>query len=228
MHAHFKPIPIVHSSRTNSFWSTLNIRRMQPPSPSTPRALFSKIEDVLPLSVRSTGLVQSNHERPKIALRKSRWRAGIRCLVHALPLAAAVILLYLNLSNYYVGSTFSQESQTALQFAAKLHEVLMVASITTVALSYLYWELSSTGIPFGLAFAGLEVTKLSYLFSSEFLGSIQSRQFSFWHKARLILTITFTTALVATVGPSSAATMIPRRGYWPYVSRARRTMTGAK
>lgn len=108
--------------------------------------------------------LNTGNEERKVAVEKDRWTALLRCLVHLVPLAAAVTLIYLNLAWKYVGETFNPEGITALQFAAKLHEMTMVASLGTVFLSYIrHFLVSDVGIPFGAAFAGLRVrSRLRY------------------------------------------------------------------
>lgn len=101
----------------------------------------------------------------KIAARKDRSTALIRCAIHILPLSGALVLLFLNFSWYSVGNDLgyarnfdASAGLTGLQFAAKFHELLMVASLTTALLSYTRACLiSEHGLPFGAAFAGLQV-----------------------------------------------------------------------
>lgn len=120
-----------------------------------------------------------------------------------------MVLLALNFSWYYIGTDFSSEGLAALQFAAKLHEMTMIASLTTAFLSYVRYGLTSkTGLPFGAAFAGLQVTQLSYLWSPEIWGLLASRSYGWKPKLRMALAIFFVALLIATVGPASAAAMV--------------------
>ena len=70
----------------------------------------------------------------------------IRCLIHVPPLAGCVTLLALTFTTIVVeqNSAFS-----ILQFAAKLHEILMQASIAAILLSHVRYEITQDGcIPF--------------------------------------------------------------------------------
>ena len=162
-------------------------------------------------------------EKPKVALDKDRKNACIRSLVHVVPLAGALVLIWLNSVQYFVGTNL--EGTVGLQFAAKLHELTMIASLTTVMMSYMRHRLTSRdGVPFGAAFAGLQVSQLSYLWSPEFYGSLTSRSYPWIVRLQLALSIIVISLLIAAVGPSSAACMIPRQGSWP-VRRASGSFT---
>lgn len=130
-------------------------------------------------------------------------------MIHVIPLTAAIVLLVLNLSRFYVGVTFNSQALVALQFAAKLHEIFMVASLSSAFFSYMSYSLTSeTGLPFGAAFAGLQVTHISYLWSLELWGALTSHSFPLKLKLRLALATISTAILVAVVGPASASLMV--------------------
>jgi hypothetical protein len=132
-------------------------------------------------------------------------------------------LIALNLSSYWISTTVAPGRLVALQFAAKLHEIAMVSSLTTTMLSYIRSELTSdAGMPFGAAFVGFQIAQPAYLWSSDFWGAVQSRSYSAWFKLRLILVVIIAVSLAATLGPASASCMIPRDGKWP-LSQANRT-----
>jgi hypothetical protein len=105
-------------------------------------------------------------EPVKIALRKDRATALLRCAIHIIPLAGTSTLLYLNFSWFslsrgwgYSGNFDASSSLVGLQFAAKLHEMTMVASLTTAFLSLSRTYLvSEHGLPLGTAFMGLQVS----------------------------------------------------------------------
>lgn len=105
-------------------------------------------------------------EPKKLAYQKDRATALIRCAIHVVPLIAALTLLYLNFSWYStsdywgVSASFQPASGlVGLQFAAKLHELTMIASLTTTFLTYVrFYLISEDGLPFGVAFSGLQVS----------------------------------------------------------------------
>jgi hypothetical protein len=94
-------------------------------------------------------------------------------------------------------------------FAAKLHEIFMVVSLTSAFFSYILYSLTSAaGLPFGAAFAGPQITHLSYLWSPELWGALTSRTCSLKLKLHLALAIFFAAILMAIVGPAGASSMV--------------------
>lgn len=150
-------------------------------------------------------------EPPKIAIEKSRWTVLVRSLLHLPPLAGCAVLLILTSTTTIVqpNSTFS-----SLQFAAKLHEVLMQASIAAILLSHVRYEITQTGrVPFGSLFAPAQISSIGFIWSPEMIGTIQSKGIGWLRKFALVLHILFAIMLAAAVGPSSAILMIPRPIY---------------
>ena len=165
-------------------------------------------------SLRRLAVGRGFDEPTKIAIRKSRKTALLRALIHIVPLGVALWEISFNWNTYYVGSNV--QSQALYQFGAKLHEMTAQASIAAVMFSYVRYELSlGQGLPFGALFSGLQVSQASYLWSTEFWGSIYSTSISFKRKMGMAVIIIIAIFLAATVGPSSAILLIPRLEYWP-------------
>lgn len=161
------------------------------------------------LGLKTFPSLRREQDVPKIAIQHDRGNALIRCLIHILPFAGAVILLYLNFSWYYVGYNIQTSDFPAFQFAAKLLELLMVASLTTAFLTLMRAHImSKRGVPFGVAFAGQQIMQLTYLWSPDLWGSMASPAYSIPFKILLFLQIFFFGLLIAVVGPSSAALMV--------------------
>ena len=153
-------------------------------------------------------------EQTKIAVRRSRTTALLRALIHVIPVGVALWEIELNWNNYFVG--YAVYPQAYYQIGARIHEIAIVASLSTIMFSYVRCELMlGDGIPFGALFSGLQVSQASYLWSMEFWGSISS-QSVFW-KRRLCLLLIIATSLLlgAVAGPSSAILLIPKLDYWP-------------
>lgn len=161
-------------------------------------------------------------EQAKVAMTENRWYAVLRSLIHLVPIVAALTLIALNCSYYYVGGELAgsvgQDDQklAALQFAGKLHELLMLASIATIVFAYIRRELCfGEGIPYGVLSAGLDVENLSFLYSPE----LWSAAWAHWYRRRnkwiLIILLVFCTLLAVTVGPSTNNLMRPRLKDWP-------------
>ncbi|KAK5011846.1 hypothetical protein LTR28_004363 [Elasticomyces elasticus] len=161
-------------------------------------------------------------EEPKVAMYKHKWHAFLRCLIHVLPVAAALLLIGMNGTEYYIGGELAgwkdqdTEKLAGLAFTAKLHELLMLASITAVFFSYARKELAfGDGLLFGAVCAGRQITSISFLWSMEFFGSIYRE----WGKKRkkwnLISMVITCCVLGVSVGPSTNILMRPRLDDWP-------------
>lgn len=165
-------------------------------------------------SLHNTAVRNPCEEPTKVAYRKSRTIALLRAAIHIFPTSVALWEISLNLNTYYVGATI--RSQAYYQFAAKVHEMSAQASLAAIVFSYVRYEMSlGQGLPFGALFSGLQLSQPSYLWSMEHWGSICSKYIPLKRRAVMIAVISFSIALTATVGPSSAILLIPRLGYWP-------------
>lgn len=172
---------------------------------------------------------ETNKEQPKVIhYQDQRSQAAVHSLVHLIPVSAGAVLIAFNLQQYYIGGelagVISQDDQklAALQFTAKLHELMLLASIGTIIWTYIRWALiygtenkSATGIPFGVVFAGLGFNSISFLWSLELWGFIYQRWYGGRKKWQLLVLIVICCLLGASLGPSTAILMIPRLGDWP-------------
>ena len=110
----------------------------------------------------------------------------------------------------------------ALQFAAKLHELLMLASIGAATFAYIRKEMAiGEGVTLGTVFAGQQFSSINNLWSMEFwsavfdarkppLGCKKQRWYKITPKWRMVWLITLATILGVSVGPSGAVLMRPR------------------
>ncbi|CZR57718.1 uncharacterized protein PAC_07607 [Phialocephala subalpina] len=158
-------------------------------------------------------------EAPKKIVTESRWNTLGICCVHSLPTAITVVLLVWNFCGVFfepVGASNQNARLNALQFAAKLHEVLIAASLSAVILTCVQYEtLHGRGVALGSLFASFQVTDVGSLWSpglwaTGLASGIQGRHFL------LVLLVVLTVILGAVVGPSSAILMLPSLGYWDY------------
>ncbi|RSL99597.1 hypothetical protein CEP52_009633 [Fusarium oligoseptatum] len=162
-----------------------------------------------------------DYEPPKPIFYNSWGSVFARLGVHILPILASVTIISLNLCTLYLGSgglpgpliDFSITS-AMLQVVAKLQELLIVASLTSVVFSVIRDQLVSTmGVPLGLLSVGFMFSHLSFFWSMEFWGALRSQ---------LPLSTTILTALLlaaagiisATAGPSVAVLLVPRYHDW--------------
>lgn len=119
-------------------------------------------------------------EEPKVALRKSQSYAIIGALIHVLPVGACLALVIINIREVYIGGelrgTSGQDTEklAALQFVAKLHELVMMSSLTAIVLTYIRSNiLCGDGLPLGALFAGTQFRDLSFFWSQEFWGAVR-------------------------------------------------------
>ena len=197
-----------------------------PPALSkTSTSSYSGLENAYTVLFRALGLNIVNYmlghvghrkvkEPPKSVVQQNLLLVIIRNIVHVIPVGGAIAIIYFNLSGFYIGA--SMRNLAALQFAAKLHELFMVASLAKIVLYLVRNELVfERGLPFGALVSGLQTSQLSYLWSIEFWALVTASGFQWWRKVRLSVVIVASVLLAATVGPSSAIAMIPRPGEWP-------------
>lgn len=173
-------------------------------------------------SILAKGTEEEEKEKPKPFMEEKTSMALIRCFVHVIPASAAIFLLILNGEGYYIGGELSgasgqdTEKLAALSFAAKLHELTMLASLGSILITYIRKELAfGDGIPLGALFAGLQYQELSFFLSQELWGTILhdwAKTSTKWFMLSLIIVCTF---LGITVGPSTTNLMKPRLDDWP-------------
>jgi hypothetical protein len=146
----------------------------------------------------------------------SAWRAVLH---HLLAIASAIIIVALNAAGLWVGKeltgTSGQDTEKllALQFAAKLHELLMLSSLGEILFSETVKQLVfGDGLPFGSIAVGLQFNQISYLWSREFWATSRA---TFKRKNLIFPAIIICTLLGVSIGPSSATAMKPTLGDWP-------------
>lgn len=153
-------------------------------------------------------------ERPKIALRSPFW--GVSYILHLVALGLTIAVLQLSFRRVYfadvgakVGGLQVEESLKAIQFAAKLHEIFMVASLAAIV-SHLTRSclLGKRGVPLGLVSAPFKVGSLDYICSREFFASITPSY------AVFSLGILLSTIFALGLGPASAMALVPSLGWW--------------
>lgn len=151
---------------------------------------------------------------PKIAFSRRRSVAIVRSSVHVVPLLSAVLLISVNLATWYPRKA---PSMPALQFTAKAIELFTQASIAHLVLFHIrHQALGQKAIPFGALFAGLQTTSISYLWSLEFIGTLSANWCSRCRRCKFALFIGLNVILAASVGPSIAIALIPRKQPFPF------------
>ncbi|KAL8903194.1 MAG: hypothetical protein Q9207_004087 [Kuettlingeria erythrocarpa] len=167
---------------------------------------------------------KESHEEAKVVVDRSRRLALGRCSVHILPVSVSVIILWINFKEAFIGIDFRSliSSETInialLQTAAKVQELLIVASLATVAFQLIRYELiHGNGLPLGLLAAGLDFAKLSWLWSPELLGALwkPDRTPGRFRRVAIVFYLVMAAGLAALAGPSCAVLLIPQAQHWP-------------
>ncbi|KAH6644720.1 hypothetical protein C7974DRAFT_26777 [Boeremia exigua] len=151
---------------------------------------------------------QSPLEQRKVALYKSRRMAALNSLLHVIPLAGAIVLLFFHWTKYWVGGALA--NVTTLQFAAKAHELFMQASLLDILCYIVRAQALGGYLPLGALTAAAQAPQLSYLWSLNFISAICTPGYSAWRKLTFSLSILTLLLMTAVVGPSSAILLIPR------------------
>lgn len=167
---------------------------------------------------------KGSREEAKVVVDRSRILALGRCSVHILPVSVSVTILWVNFKQVFIGIDFRSlvSSETInialLQTAAKVQELLIVASLATVAFQLLRYELiNGNGLPLGLLAAGFDFAKLSWLWSPELLGTLRTfdKTPGKVRRAAIVVYLVIAAGLAALAGPSCAVLLIPQSQDWP-------------
>ena len=199
-----------------------------PPPSEEPRSRLQRLCRALGIGLFYQLIYQKFHpskkiaEPKKIAIREDRWMAIFAGSIHLIPIAATAIICGLNLSGYYIGGElagFSNEDDAkfiGLQFAAKLHELTINASLTAIIFSFVRYQLAvAGGLPFGALFTGLQFQEISFLWSMELWGAARAQFMRLRIRLAIILLVVVCAFLSVSAGSSSATLMRPRLDYWP-------------
>jgi hypothetical protein len=149
-------------------------------------------------------------EQRKVAAYQSRRMAALVSLLHLVPLGGATTLLALFWTEYWIGR--EPVALTALQFVAKLHEILMQASLVDILVYFIRSQALQGYIPLGALSAAAQASQLSYLWSLDFVSALGSRNLNVWRRVSFGLAVSTLLVMITIVGPSSAVLMIPRPG----------------
>lgn len=195
---------------------------MQSLSRKTSTGVVRKISDFLRSSkvcasviLRSLGLqivrplqAWRKPEEPKIAVQKSIPLAMARASIHTIPVIGCLIILGYNARVTFV---VYDSAYSALQFVAKLHEIMMQASIAAIVLGYIRHQLiGQSAVPFGALVAASQTQNASSLLSLEFWGALTASSFRDPRSIATVTLISLGVLLASTVGPSSAILLLPR------------------
>ena len=161
-----------------------------------------------------SGLFDRHFKEPtKVAIRRSRVTALLKALIHVVPLAIGLAEIWTNCYGRFFGATFNE--QPSFQVIAKAHEITIQASLALIVLSYIRYQATHEGLPFGTFLGGLQFLNVGYLWSPELWSLVISKGFRLREKLSVLALLIVCGILAPTVGPSSATLLIPRDISWP-------------
>ena len=175
-----------------------------------PEDNFSLLED------KMAQPTSRSQEPPKVVL-----KPGLPFMSFAVHIVASVftlVVLCLSFANIYAfdegtsssGSSTANDFLHALQFAVKLHEIIVLASLTSIVMYFLLKRLvDGDGIPLGLLISAYQIPSVATLFTKSMWSGSWPRE------SRFVLLLLFTIFYGNLVGPSSGIVLIPNLGWWP-------------
>ncbi|XXH00741.1 hypothetical protein Hte_007091 [Hypoxylon texense] len=195
-------------SSTNPAW------RLPPPSYHLLEALGLRLIAHIPVL---RDYFQLNDEIPKQIMRTSIPVAIARITIHIVPILVSTVLIAMNLKGFYLGRTLpgvlisNDITAAMLQVLAKIQELLIVSSLSTIIFSAIRVQLLyGAGVPLGLLSSGFNFSQITYFWSEEYWGSMKAPI-----PRRMLFPFAFlllTAGLIAvTAGPASAVLMVPRQ-----------------
>lgn len=161
----------------------------------------------------SGGSPVAGAERAKPVASKRKRDALIHtCIYHLPPVAITAFFTVIYVQEWtwpYPGP--SDEVLAALQFAAKIHECLIIASISNILHHRIrFLLLQSDGIPLGLVTTPFQLNNPLYFVSAEFLGTLGK----LWSSFSIFITfglVVVVAILSLAASPFSAVILIPRQ-----------------
>ena len=136
-----------------------------------------------------------------------------------MPVLISIAIIALNLKKYFIGIDFrgaiynDNADIALLQIAAKVQELLIVASLATILFHLTRDELLyGEGLPLGMVGAGIDFSKLSYYWSRELIGSLRGlfKGPRKYRKTQLVIFLLLAGLLSLLAGPSCAVLTVPQ------------------
>ncbi|KAK4949966.1 hypothetical protein LTR10_011808 [Elasticomyces elasticus] len=163
-------------------------------------------------------------ESPKQAIKKGFWANSSKLLPHLAAAIITLVVVQINLRNLYwmdlvapnvhILPGISQGGAlNALQLAAKLHELILVASLGTIVMHVAQAHMvGKHGLPLGLLTNSFAVGSGDFLNTKAFWASAWTSKA---HYLRFWLLSLLATLLATLAGPSSAIAVIPSLNWFP-------------
>ena len=164
------------------------------------------------------GLLATDHRNSaNVAIRKTHSLSFLQWLLHGASIAFTVVILALCGRNVYFADLTRPNINSilnALQLVARLHELIVSASLVTMALYHLRYELcASEGLPLVYLTTPFQLSMPQMVFKREFWSALTAKDKNrreYWFCAGVLVA----TTLTALIGPSSAILILPQLDWW--------------
>lgn len=167
---------------------------------------------------------QDTIENPKPAIYTGFWDNSPKLVPHLVAILVTVAVVQLSFRNHYwmdlkdpqheilIGIT-QGGALNALQLAAKIHELIIVASLGKIILHLAHHHLvGRSGLPLGLITNSFSIGAGDFLWTKAFWKAIWTTRNHHW---RFWLLSLLATILAMLAGPSSAIAVIPSLNWYP-------------
>lgn len=161
--------------------------------------------------------------KPKPITRTNLSRYVNGWLIHIPALASTAVIIWISWEDWYwfpmegpwpnLGFT-ADVMNNILQLPAKIHELLIVASFSSIAIAMLRRRLIGGGVSLGFLTGGYRVGDILYLASKPFRHSQDFKNPISWEFI-IALFLVFATLMSTVVGPASAVLLVPTPGWFP-------------
>ncbi|KLU87925.1 hypothetical protein MAPG_06915 [Magnaporthiopsis poae ATCC 64411] len=160
--------------------------------------------------IRRTSSAQ-NH----VVIFKHRGVALLAAVVHILPLAGSVAIAWLLRRDRWIGATLDPNLNLVIQIAAKVLELLIMASLSAMIFTFVRSEVAlGKGAPLAAYLAGGAIRSPAYIISDEFWGMARGT-FSSNPKKYCFLLFSLLCCVVASLtAPFTAAALQPINGWF--------------
>jgi hypothetical protein len=146
---------------------------------------------------------------------KSLAKALQSSITHIFPILITALLVTLSATRVYFGDlggfAYQSIALQALQYCAKVHDLLMAASISEILLHRIRWDLlHKNGVPFGFLTAAYQLGDPFYFISSEFRAGVWKPRRHDRGDSRFWLTVLIVPMCLLSlgVGPSSGVLLV--------------------
>ena len=157
-------------------------------------------------------------EQKKSVLQSGFWPRLAQCFIHVIPMGATAAVLYLTISQTYwkdPSEPYTQTKPQGLQFAAKLYESFICASLASMILHVLRRDLlGDDGVALGTVISAFSFNQITTITSPTFWMGFGYRR-KYRSSALLLALLAISILLGAAAGPSAAIAVIPKLGWWP-------------